>query len=638
MRTIVIFAAVILSAGFPNCTVIGRSEVADPAELAEQAAQQRKGLRAFRSDAELRTYLASLRRLQRERAQKSKQESSANGAPASSPADAKSSDNESVTNVQHAGVDEGGIVKVHGNHLVVLRRGRLFTVSLARGDLRPASAIDAFAPDIDPSGTWYDEMLISGDNIAVIGYSYQRGGTEIGLFKIDGDGRLSYNSTYHLRSNDYYSSRNYASRLIGQKLIFYTPSYLLIDGSGTSNSFPALRRWRRGALNSEFRTIAPATRVYRAPDGADSMAYPALHSVTVCDLGGGEMACESTSLIGPPGNVFYVSPKSVYVWTTDWYDRERGSTIFRMPLDGSRPSALKAMGSPTDQFSFLESEDGYLNVLLRSNGYGNWMWGAEHTSGDVALMRVPAESFADGTTAAPDGSYRRLPRPKGNTFQNRFVGDHILYGTGTGWGRPQKDVRSAIFAAPWRGGEAVELSLPHGVDRIEALGSNAIAVGTDGEDLHFTGVRLGERPRLAGSYVYEGGAQGETRSHGFFYKPEGADSGLLGLPVQSAGRPGYSQLFRESASVLFVRNDSMNFHKFGELVSRASGSENDGCRASCVDWYGNSRPLFLKGRIFALLGYEMVEGVVNNGRIDEKRRINLARTLSRRQASSSIEE
>ena len=29
---------------------------------------------------------------------------------------------ESVTNVQHEGVDEGGIVKVHGNHLVVLRQ------------------------------------------------------------------------------------------------------------------------------------------------------------------------------------------------------------------------------------------------------------------------------------------------------------------------------------------------------------------------------------------------------------------------------------------------------------------------------------------------------------------------------------
>src|SRR5690349_21782264 len=43
---------------------------------------------------------------------------------------AGASADESVTNVQHAGVDEGGIVKVHGDHLVILRRGRLFTVDI----------------------------------------------------------------------------------------------------------------------------------------------------------------------------------------------------------------------------------------------------------------------------------------------------------------------------------------------------------------------------------------------------------------------------------------------------------------------------------------------------------------------------
>ena len=30
--------------------------------------------------------------------------------------------------------------------------------------------------------------------------------------------------------------------------------------------------------------------------------------------------------------------------------------------------------------------------------------------------------------------------------------------------------------------------------------------------------------------------------------------------------------------------------------------------ASCVDWYGNARPIFLGDRMFALLGYELVEG------------------------------
>ena len=100
-------------------------------------------------------------------------------------------------------MDEGGIVKLHGDHLVVLRRGRLFTLRIGGESLTPVSSIDAFGPDVDPAGAWYDEMLISGETIVVIGYSYQRGGTEIGVFDLGSDGRLGYRATYHLRSNDY---------------------------------------------------------------------------------------------------------------------------------------------------------------------------------------------------------------------------------------------------------------------------------------------------------------------------------------------------------------------------------------------------------------------------------------------------
>src|SRR5688572_7411575 len=55
---------------------------------------------------------------------------------------------ESVTNTQHEGVDEGGIVKVHGSHLVILRRGRLFTVAIGDDKLNPVSTVDTFAPRI----------------------------------------------------------------------------------------------------------------------------------------------------------------------------------------------------------------------------------------------------------------------------------------------------------------------------------------------------------------------------------------------------------------------------------------------------------------------------------------------------------
>jgi hypothetical protein len=210
-----------------------------------------KTLRPFRSEQELKKYLKELAKKQKEDLRREQQSGTAgllNDSQAPAAASRKSidgSDDESVTNVQHAGVDEGGIVKLHGDHLVVLRRGRLFTVKVGDGALKPVSAVDAFGPDINPRHTWYDEMLVSENTIAVIGYSYKRGGTEIGLFQIDRAGQLSYRSTYHLRSNDYYSSRNYASRLIGSKLIFYTPRYLYPGAEDPFQSFPAVRIWRK---------------------------------------------------------------------------------------------------------------------------------------------------------------------------------------------------------------------------------------------------------------------------------------------------------------------------------------------------------------------------------------------------------
>jgi uncharacterized secreted protein with C-terminal beta-propeller domain len=114
-------------------------------------------------------------------------------APAAKAADAKNGEpqSESITNVQTAGVDEGGIVKRAGDHLVILRRGRLFTVRIGGDSLQPAALADAYAPGSNPAGAWYDELLVSGSTVVVIGYSYARGGTEIGLFELAGDGALA---------------------------------------------------------------------------------------------------------------------------------------------------------------------------------------------------------------------------------------------------------------------------------------------------------------------------------------------------------------------------------------------------------------------------------------------------------------
>ncbi|MEZ5344296.1 MAG: beta-propeller domain-containing protein [Pyrinomonadaceae bacterium] len=586
-------------------------------------------LTSFESQKELDGFLAELK-AERERRQNNtdlnsnSNTSSSNSATvdvAAAPSPS-SYDKDSVTNVQHAGVDEGGIVKLHKDHLIILCRGRLFTVAIGGDQLRPVSSIDAFGPDIDPSGTWYDEMLVSGNTIAVIGYGYQRGGTEIGIFNITDRGGLSYRSTYHLRSNDYYSSRNYASRLIGSKLIFYSPLYLGYS-EDPMEDFPAIRKWHKGATEKEFKLITAPTRVYKPVYDLTESYYAALHTVTVCDLGASDLKCEATSVIGPAGRVFYVSPNSVYVWTTDWRaenaeERSR-SVLYQMPLDGSAPTALGVSGSPVDQFSFLESGDDHLNVLVRSEGSGDGMWNAEMTDGDAALLRFPRSEFGNGRKSLNSDRYQSLKAPDGYYFQNRFVGDHLLYGSGSSWEAGQRNDFSTLYSVNWRTGKTGEFPLNHTVDRIEGMGSDAVIVGGNKNDLYFSPLKLGDSPSLKESYIRKNAQQGEERSHGFFYKPNDSGSGTLGLPIISGGED-YGSYFRGSASILFLRNAGLKFSEMGTLKAGSSKKLNDRCRASCVDWYGNARPLFVRGRIFALLGYEIVEGTETATGIKEKQR------------------
>jgi hypothetical protein len=327
-----------------------------------------------------------------------------------------------------------------------------------------------------------------------------------------------------------------------------------------------------------------------------------------------------------------VSPKSVYVWTADWPwhswpGHPLPAMLYRLPLDGSAPSGLAVAGSPVDQFSFLESEDKHLNVLVRADAAGDAMWSAEWTGygpiGSMALFRVPLDRFDDGTAEARGEWYRSLPAPAAGTFHNRFVGEHLIYGTGNGWGIPVND-SSTAFVVPWKGGEVARLALSHGVDRIEVMGDDAVIVGEGKGSLHFSAVRLGDRPVVAQHYAIDNASQGELRSHGFFYKADGRSSGILGLPVREGVRPGYEHLIYGSASIVFLRNGGREFSRLGSLASSDDRPEDDSCKASCVDWYGNARPIFLRGRIFALLGYELVEGAVQRDAIREIQRADFA--------------
>ena len=600
------------------------------------------GLTAFRSDAELRRFLRRLR----DGDEDTGYAMAVPPPPAvAAPMEAAGSDDEvqavvvtgaaapqpGITNTQEAGVDEGGIVKVRGDTLVILRRGRLFTVSTAGGRMRPIDSINAYPPGVSAEGDWYDEMLLSGDRVIVVGYSYGRGGTEVNRFRLDPAGRLRWEDAYHLRSNDYYSSRNYASRLIGDQLILYAPLELDWD-KDPLEALPGIRRWT-GDEKAAFRPITSARRVFIPPAmrRAENAEISALHTVTRCDLAAPVLDCQATAVFGPEGRTFYVSSNAVYLWLSEWrYDSENDpSLLYRLPLDGSRPSAVGVRGAPADQFSFkADPQDGVLNVLVRSEGGGDAMFRPEFTEGSVALLRLPTREFGDGSREAPRALYRPLPAPPEDAydFHNRFVGSHVLYGVGE-WENDERAVqRWPLIAARVRGGPAARLPLPHGVDRIEVLGRDALVVGSAEDDLNFTAVELEGPPRVADRHVLPAASEGESRSHAFFYSPRTADgrSGILGLPISREAPPAYRRFFGSSAAMLFLQRDNRRFSPAGELAARVEGVADDGCQASCVDWYGNARPIFLGDRIFALLGYELVEGEMRGDAVREVGRVNFA--------------
>lgn len=532
---------------------------------------------------------------------------------------------ESITNTQHEGVDEGGIVKLHGDHLVVLRRGRLFTVRVGDDALAPAAMVDAYPPDPSKRGGWYDELLVHGDRAIVVGYSYAREATEINLFHLDASGGIRYEATYHLRSNDYYSSRNYASRVVDGTLFLYSPLWVSDDEDPLSQ-LPAMRRWRSASDSGTFAPIATPERVHFVPGALERGDEVALHAVTRCDLTAEPLRCDARVLIGPPSEVFYVSPTAVYLWTSAFGARREGpspspSLVVRLPLDGAAPRGLRAAGSPVDQFSFDESA-GALRVLTAADGEGAWMWSSEGRRRDLSLVSIPIESFGDGSRAVPASAWRALPDPGPGALVNRFVGAYLLYGGGESWGSIEPKSGRRLVLVPLRGGVPSFLELGHRVDRIERMGPDAVVVGGRDDDLHLTAVRLADLPRLGQRYVLESAAQAESRSHGFFYRARDEHTGMLGLPIAGAGRRLPHQLRRTAAEVVFVRNDGDAFTEAGTLAATSEKTlPDDACVASCMDWYGNARPIFLRGRVYALMGYEIVEGREVDGRVEELRRV-----------------
>ena len=175
----------------------------------------------------------------------------------------------------------------------------------------------------------------------------------------------------------------------------------------------------------------------------------------------------------------------------------------------------------------------------------------------------------------------------------------------------QREAVEAVLAARRAGTRRMLVCLPTGAGKTVVFAHLA---------------RLARRPVLVIAHREELLAQAQAK----LQRALGAEAVVA---VEQGGRRaggdagGWRQLRGVSSAVMFLGVDGLRFRELGALRSGPLRAVDDRCVASCADWYGNARPIFWRGRVFALLGYELVEGSLAGGRLREQRRTDFLRAL-----------
>jgi hypothetical protein len=580
----------------------------------------------------------------------------------------------SITNVQAVGVDEGDIVKQIGDYFLILQDGRIFAVNTKTMQLTDRQ--DVYRRDADGivgGASWYDEMLVQNDHVLITAYSYQDDATEFSIFKLDqATGKVSPQGVFLISSDDYYSSDNYATRIVGDRLVMYTPYSM--EQFEDRKERPVIRRWLPYEERQKYEAAEAEANHGRQLFGARDLYKPVLrtgeptiHTVSVCPLGnykpGADLRCRTTGFVGPEEAEMYVSPENVYLWNSyggeevdTWSRDDCGvaqmnamprrrdtlpSALYRMNIRSGETGVAGVSGGVFDQFSMEEQGKNFYALSAWPTIRCNTDFGDHEMKAFVNLMALKDSDFSVDFRAAPDRSFTPVPTSQGNMIENRFVGDWLVYG-----GRKRynwywsdepdpEDLKAAAentaIAVPIkRPKQAQAVPLGHSIIRLERLGDDAVLNGyLKGDGLNVSVMKLGNAPRIASSAFLANRFESESRSHAFNGISDADGSGVMGIPTSLRQADSKRRAWWSGKSDLsfLTLNAQGQLSTAGELEGKDEDQvkEHDAykCEVSCIDWYDNARPIFTRGRIFGLMGTALVEAQIRQGSIAEVSRIDL---------------
>lgn len=509
---------------------------------------------------------------------------------------------ESVTNVQEAGVDEGGIVKRSGDYLVVLRDKVLYTVRLRRDGVDTLELADALpvAMEEDGSRVWYDEILVSGSNVILLGFNYgaRTRVSEIVVFSIDDAGTLQRRSRVWVETQDYFDPENYGARLVGNQLLITAKTPF------TWHDLPNELRWsRRDVARPEWHSLIDLAEVH-VP--AFALRRPALHAMALCpveDLVHGILDCQRFGVIGDRASELYVSPSAAYLTLAhpEFDKRATGplSSVFRVPLtDMQQPGYAVVGGRVQSPLQF--SERGAALYVASGSTPGT---GSESA---YDITRVPLADFGSASArelVLPDW-HVELPY---HAALVRFGEDAVWFGPDgrnrwvTRSGQPGPMVVQALVDAPPERFEANIFA-----QLLQPVPGGVLVFGSGAEEqgfvLGFAG-REGEGARLLDRFVPGGVELSEMRTHAVNMAGQPDGSLLVGWPVRGREGSESALMFAALRAGALADRGMLDFTDMPELARQS------------IAWYGQSRVVFLGPRVIGLSGDALIEGRLQQQRV-----------------------
>lgn len=547
--------------------------------------------------------------------------------------------NPEITNNQESGVDEGDIVKVIGDYLVILRQGKLFSVRYGGDKLEPANSASVIKQGWEHEA-WIDELLVYNRTIVVIGYAYdgviEEGTVELNILSLDEDGAFTHDNTFIIQAGDYFSSQNYASRVVDGQLIFNFPipfdeiEFDNLDATG------ALQFARIGQLPENpqqpitWRSLLDSGDIYKP---SEVVIYPTLHVYVKCNLESMLNQCVSTGVIASQYSIpSYVSARSIYFTTSslkkpyiieaefDWSLRDDPDNfqhnLHKVNLETMNQSVVPINGEPFNQFSFYEKDETL--YLVTSKLY------FDNQKLDIFLDTIGEDDFqTPGYLPNPQlvGIYNDENWPT-----TRFVDDWLTVSLSDFFWESEDSSAPFLKLHHINSHQSFEIGLEHSAQRVEPLNEKLLVMGYSGEtQFHGSVVGLENSPQLLATHHFEDIVESEYRSHAFnaLSLPDGSD--LFGFTTLGMEPQSHSNYYDDdqASDILFVEvhnNDTMQ--PAGIFKSKQKSEEvDDDCTISCVDWYGNTRPFFLEGKIYGLAGYELIKGEYFQGEIRETSRV-----------------